>query len=111
MPATRTSALAPGAMTCVAIDRERVVIAIVGGTFYAIRDVCGHRHAPLSKGKLHGYVIECPLHFALFDVRTGRFLNGPASADVPAYQVRVEDETVYVRLQTITTVDQTEGAG
>src|SRR3989454_3445630 len=39
--------------------------------------ICGHRQAPLSKGTLEGHVIECPLHFATFDVRTGKLLSGP----------------------------------
>ena len=65
--------------------------------FYALRDSCGHRQAPLSKGTLAGRVIECPLHFATFDVRTGKLLSGPASADVPTYEVRVEEDTVYVK--------------
>ena len=94
---TRTSELAPGAMKWVAVDRERVLVANVGGTFYAIQDVCGHRHETLSKGTLWGYVIECPLHFACFDVRTGKLISGPASADVPTYEVRVEGDTVYVK--------------
>jgi nitrite reductase/ring-hydroxylating ferredoxin subunit len=41
--------------------------------------------------------VECPLHFAQFDVRTGRFLSGPASADVRAYEVQVDGDTLYVR--------------
>jgi nitrite reductase/ring-hydroxylating ferredoxin subunit len=97
VPVTRASALSPGAMTWVAVDRERVLIANVDGAFYALQDACGHRQAPLSKGTLAGHVIECPLHFAQFDVRTGKLLSGPAAADVPAYQVRVEDDTVYVK--------------
>jgi nitrite reductase/ring-hydroxylating ferredoxin subunit len=97
MPVTAASDLAPGAMTWVVIDRERVLLANVGGVFYALQDACGHRQAPLSKGTLAGYVIECPLHFATFDVRTGKLLSGPASADVLTYEVRVEGDTVYVR--------------
>jgi nitrite reductase/ring-hydroxylating ferredoxin subunit len=84
-------------MTWVAVDRERVIIANVDGAFHALLDRCGHRHAPLSKGSLWGYVLECPLHYAQFDVRTGKLLNGPASADVPTYEVQVEGDTVYVR--------------
>ena len=87
----------PGTMTFVAIERERIVLAHVEGGFYALRDVCGHRNAPLSRGRLDGYAIECPLHFATFDVRTGRLIDGPVSADVPTYAVRVEGDTVYVR--------------
>jgi 3-phenylpropionate/trans-cinnamate dioxygenase ferredoxin component len=97
VPVTAASALAPGAMTWVVVDRERVLIANVGGVFYALRDACGHRQMPLSKGTLSGHVVECPLHFATFDVRTGRPLGGPASADVPSYEVRLSDGTVYVR--------------
>ena len=91
--------LSPGSMTWVAVDRERVLLANVEGTFYALSDVCGHLRAPLSRGRLDGYSVECPLHFACFDVRTGALISGPISTDVPTYQVRVEDGTVYVKSQ------------
>jgi 3-phenylpropionate/trans-cinnamate dioxygenase ferredoxin subunit len=97
VPVTRASEVAPGAMRWVAIDGERVLIANVAGAFYALSDACGHRQAPLSRGTLTGHVVECPLHFAQFDVRTGRLVGGPASADVPVYQVQVAGDTVYVK--------------
>ena len=97
VPVTRASDVAPGAMTWVALERERVLLANVDGVFYALKDACGHRQAPLSKGTLAGHVIECPLHFAQFDVRTGQLLSGPTSAAVPTYEVRVEGDTVYVK--------------
>jgi len=93
----KTSDLAPGEMKFVAVDRERVVLANVNGAFYALRDVCGHRNAPLSRGKLIGCLIECPLHFAQFDIRTGKLIDGPISADIPVYEVRVDGDTVYVK--------------
>jgi nitrite reductase/ring-hydroxylating ferredoxin subunit len=97
VPVARASELSPGAMTWVALDRERVLIANVGGLFYGLQDACGHRQAALSKGKLDGHVVECPLHFAQFDVRTGKLLSGPVAADVPTYEVRVEGDTVYLK--------------
>jgi len=93
----RVSELAAGEMKFAAIDGQRIVVANVEGRFYALRDVCGHRNAPLSRGRLLGHLIECPLHFALFDLRTGKLVDGPISADVPAYEVRVEGETVYIK--------------
>ena len=93
----KTTDLLPGQMKWVAVNGERRVLANVEGTFYAISDVCGHRNAPLSRGKLEGYLIECPLHFAQFDVRTGKLVDGPISADVPIYEVRVEGDTVLIR--------------
>jgi nitrite reductase/ring-hydroxylating ferredoxin subunit len=92
-----TADIPPGAMKCVAVDRVRVLVANVEGIFYAIGDMCGHRRAPLSAGVLDGYLVECPLHYAFFDVRSGKFVDGPASADVPAYEVRVDDQTVFVK--------------
>jgi nitrite reductase/ring-hydroxylating ferredoxin subunit len=97
VPVTRASELSPGAMTWVSVDRERVLLANVDGSIYALQDACGHRQAPLSKGRLEGHVVECPLHFAQFDVRTGKLLSGPTSADVPTCEVLVEGDIVYVR--------------
>jgi 3-phenylpropionate/trans-cinnamate dioxygenase ferredoxin subunit len=97
VPVAKTTDLLPGQMKWVAVNGERRVLANVEGTFYAISDVCGHRNAPLSRGKLEGYLIECPLHFAQFDVRTGELVNGPVSTAVAVYQVRVEGETVYIK--------------
>jgi nitrite reductase/ring-hydroxylating ferredoxin subunit len=96
-PVAQIADIPPGSMKCVAIDRERILLANVDGAFHAIGEVCGHRNAPLSRGRLNGHLVECPLHFALFDVRTGRFVDGPTAADVPAYQTRVEDGTVFVK--------------
>jgi nitrite reductase/ring-hydroxylating ferredoxin subunit len=97
VPVAKASELSPGQMKWVAVNGERRVLANVEGTFYAISDVCGHRNAPLSRGKLDGYLIECPLHFAQFDVRTGELVNGPVSTSVPTYQVFVEGDTVYIK--------------
>jgi nitrite reductase/ring-hydroxylating ferredoxin subunit len=97
VPVASVTELAPGQMRWVAVDSERLVLANVDGVVYALRDVCGHKNAPLSRGKLSGHVIECPLHFAQFDVRTGELLSGPVSAPVPIYEVRVDGNTIYVK--------------
>src|SRR3981189_2337887 len=88
--------LAPGEMKFVAVARDRIVLANVAGSFYALRDVCGHLNAPLSRGRLDGCIVECPLHFAQFDVRTGKLIDGPISADVPVYEGRVENGAVLI---------------
>lgn len=88
--------LPPGQITWVAVEGERVLLANVEGTIYALEDTCGHQRVPLSRGRLDGYTVECPLHFACYDVRTGALLTGPLAEDVPVYEVRVEGETIYV---------------
>lgn len=97
VPVEKVSDLPPGRMTRVTVDRERILLVNVDGTFYALSDMCGHQRAPLSRGKLEGHVVECPLHFARYDVRTGALLSGPVAEDVPCHEVRVEGEMICVR--------------
>jgi nitrite reductase/ring-hydroxylating ferredoxin subunit len=97
VPVAKTGDVPAGGMIVVAIDRERIMLANVAGQFHAMRDMCGHRNAPLSRGKLDGHIVECPLHFAQFDVRTGKLIDGPISADVPVYEVRIDGDTVLIK--------------
>jgi 3-phenylpropionate/trans-cinnamate dioxygenase ferredoxin component len=97
IPVATIADIPAGSMKCVAVDRARVLLAHVDGHFYAVSDVCGHRNAPLSRGRLDGHIVECPLHFAQFDVRSGKLVDGPISADVAAYEVRVDGDMVLLK--------------
>ena len=97
VPVKQVSELPSGQMTRILVDGERVLLANVDGTFYALEDTCGHQRMALSRGRLEGYEVECPLHFARFDIRTGELVIGPVSEDVLTYEVRVENDTVYVK--------------
>jgi 3-phenylpropionate/trans-cinnamate dioxygenase ferredoxin subunit len=93
----RVADLPPGRMMRVMVDRQPVLLANVGGDFYALDDVCGHQRAALSRGALTDWVVECPVHFAQFDVRSGKFLEGPDAADVQTYALREVDGIVQVK--------------
>ena len=67
-----------------------IAVCNVGGTLYAIDDVCTHDDAPLNQGYLEGCEIECPRHGARFDVRTGDATELPAVVPVDIFPVRVE---------------------
>lgn len=44
--------------------------------FYATQATCPHVFAPLARGKiLDGCKIQCPLHRARFDIRTGQVID------------------------------------
>jgi 3-phenylpropionate/trans-cinnamate dioxygenase ferredoxin component len=76
----------------------RVAIAVfnVDGELFAIDDTCTHQDASLSQGWLEDCMVECPLHAASFDLRTGRPTGPPAKRPVRTYPVLVEDGVVYV---------------
>ncbi|QBI55181.1 bifunctional 3-phenylpropionate/cinnamic acid dioxygenase ferredoxin subunit [Streptomonospora litoralis] len=64
---------------------------------YAVDDTCTHQNASLSDGWLEGCFIECPLHEAAFDLRTGAPTCLPAKRPVRTHSVTVSDDgCVYV---------------
>jgi 3-phenylpropionate/trans-cinnamate dioxygenase ferredoxin subunit len=88
--------IAPDTGHYVEVDDVPVAVWNVGGVYYATQDTCTHEEALLSEGDLWGEVIECPLHGAQFDVRTGEVLSLPALFPLDTYAVKVEDGVVYV---------------
>jgi nitrite reductase/ring-hydroxylating ferredoxin subunit len=79
------------------LDGEPIALYRLGGEIHAVSDTCTHELALLSQGFVDGDTIECPLHGAQFDIRTGQCLSGPANEDLRTYEVRVEGDDVYVR--------------
>ncbi|KID29987.1 ferredoxin subunit of nitrite reductase and ring-hydroxylating dioxygenase [Prauserella sp. Am3] len=79
-----------------------VAIAVfnVDGELYAIDDTCTHQDASLSDGWLEGCAVECPLHAACFDLRTGQPSGPPAKKPVRTHAVSIDDGVIYVHEST-----------
>ena len=77
---------------------KEVCVARVGNEVFAIEDNCSHQDAALSEGEQNGYKIECWLHSAEFDLRTGEALTPPASKAVKTYPVLVDGNNVVVEI-------------
>ena len=75
-----------------------ICVARVGNEVFAIEDNCSHQDAALSEGEQNGYKIECWLHSAEFDLRTGDALTPPASQPVKTYPVSVDGNNVVVEI-------------
>ncbi|MEE1751048.1 bifunctional 3-phenylpropionate/cinnamic acid dioxygenase ferredoxin subunit [Streptomyces sp. SP18CS02] len=73
-----------------------IAVFNAGGELYAIDDTCTHQDASLSEGWLEGRLIECPLHAAAFDLRTGQPSCPPARRPVRTHRVTVIDGIVHV---------------
>jgi 3-phenylpropionate/trans-cinnamate dioxygenase ferredoxin subunit len=77
-----------------------VAVFNADGELFAIDDTCTHQDASLSEGWLEGRLIECPLHAACFDLRTGKPTGPPAKRPVRTYPTLVKDGVVYVDVPT-----------
>jgi nitrite reductase/ring-hydroxylating ferredoxin subunit len=82
----RVSDVPPGSSLLVG----EVTVFNVGGRFCATQSRCTHRQGSLSKGKLDGTTVTCPLHGAQFNVCTDAVLRGPATEPLKTYRVIVE---------------------
>ena len=69
----------------------------VDNQLYAIEDVCPHGPSLLSRGYARDGKVKCPLHGAVFDIKTGECLEGPAERNLQTYAVLVRDNSVYVQ--------------
>ena len=76
-------------------SKLKIAIFNLGGTFYAISDVCIHKGGPLSMGSLDGDKVQCPWHGWKYSVKNGKSPHEGGDS-VSSYPVRVTEGRIYV---------------
>jgi 3-phenylpropionate/trans-cinnamate dioxygenase ferredoxin subunit len=89
--------ITPGEASVLAVDPP-VAVWSVDGEIYATDDTCTHEMFSLAEGYLDGCEVECALHWAKFDVRTGAPVGLPAYPRLRSYPVQVTDGVIFVDL-------------
>ena len=82
------SVLVEGKPIAIDVDGVAVCVAKVGDEVFAVADICTHSEASLSEGEITGTKIECWLHGAEFDLRTGEALTPPATESLKSFKVK-----------------------
>lgn len=82
----------------ITVNQQVIGIYRVGEEFFAISDVCTHQFAYLSEGFIDAFVVECPLHQATFDLRSGKALSGPAKQDLRTFPTKVVGDVIFVAI-------------
>jgi len=79
------------------VSGDRILVANVGGEFYAMRAKCNHMGGALDKGTLENNVVTCPLHGSKWDVKTGALVQfvRPLPPET-VYRVLVEGDQISV---------------
>ncbi|MCC2593338.1 non-heme iron oxygenase ferredoxin subunit [Tessaracoccus sp. OS52] len=80
-------------------DDLRVAVVLHQGEYFAIEDECSHGAVPLSDGDVVNGTVECYLHGSVFDLRTGRALNLPATEPVRVFPCRVDGTSIAVDVE------------
>ncbi|MCO6427702.1 MAG: Rieske 2Fe-2S domain-containing protein [Nitrosomonas communis] len=110
MPKTtlKASQLREGQPKRVELEGKGILVAMVGGNFYAIGDKCTHRGCSLSDGTLEGTIVTCPCHGSKFDIANGKVvawvggypiigkITSFMKKDEPVYQVTMEGDEITI---------------
>ena len=84
----------------VELDGTPVSVVKTEGEVFAINDICSHANVSLSEGEVEDCQIECWLHGSMFDLRTGKPTNLPATEPVATFPIDVRGTDVYVDTET-----------
>ena len=86
-----------GFVTMFKVAGKAVVLTRIGDDIHAFSGTCTHADFKLGTSRLvKGCDIECPVHGAMFDARSGAVRKGPADLPLPCYSVKIEGEDVLV---------------
>ncbi|CAB4933702.1 unannotated protein [freshwater metagenome] len=77
---------------------KSICVTRIGNEVFAIDDTCSHSDASLSEGEVTNFRIECWLHGAEFDLRTGEALTLPANIALQTYPVTIDSNSVTVEI-------------
>ena len=93
----------PGTMKSVAANGKKLLVAHVDGAFYAMQQRCPHLGGNLSRGRLEGKTVTCPLHKATFDLTTGEVIDVAhllflkfKTKQAATYPVKIDGDSVMV---------------
>lgn len=96
--ATQVSAFGERRVIGTVCDGHRVAVYRLDGEYFATSDICPHAGAALSSGCVVEHYVECPVHYALFDIRTGAADGAVTARNVRTYPTRVDGDEILVDL-------------
>lgn len=95
----KTSELSINSSKVINLGDKQIALFNYEGEYYALDDMCSHAEASLSEGDVYDCKVECPLHGAEFDLKTGDAVTLPATKSVNKYIVNVEDDYIFLEMK------------
>jgi nitrite reductase/ring-hydroxylating ferredoxin subunit/uncharacterized membrane protein len=99
MPVLDDAALPEGKPMRVTVDGSEVLLYRADRRIYALGNRCSHRGGPLHKGQFQDRLVTCPWHLSTFRLEDGSVVRGPAPAPQPAFDARVNQGKIEVRVR------------
>ena len=95
------AALEEGASARAVAGDATVLLYRANGRIHAIGSRCSHAGGPLDEGDIDAAncTVSCPWHQSVFRLEDGSVVHGPASVPQAAFETRVEDGKIEIRLR------------
>ena len=78
------------------IDGKKIAIFNQDG-YHALDSVCVHQDGSIApEGKIEGDIVECPLHFWHYNIKTGELLDYLKGVKLKKYEIDVRDDGIYL---------------
>ena len=94
----KTSELSLNSSKVINLGDKQIAVFNYEDEFYALDDMCSHAEASLSEGDVYDCKVECPLHGAEFDLKSGEAVTLPATKPVTKYKISIEDGYIYLEM-------------
>jgi 3-phenylpropionate/trans-cinnamate dioxygenase ferredoxin subunit len=88
--------IAPGATRTADAGGHKLLLCRTGDAYFAVENKCSHTGALMTRGRLRGDCIVCPVHGARFQLRDGKHLTPPASSGLRTFKLRIEAGRIQV---------------
>ena len=87
-----------GQSVSVEVDGTNILICNTEEGFFAVQDLCTHSFTPLCGGHIQGTLISCPLHGAVFNLKTGEVMAPPAFEDLEIFELKIHGTSIGVKV-------------
>ena len=77
------------------IDGKQIAVFNQDG-LHALDDLCVHQDGSIAPGKLDGDIVECPLHFWHYNIKTGQLTDYLKDVKLETYSIETRDDGIYV---------------
>ena len=85
-----------GNSVSVNVNGTKILICNTEEGFFAVQDMCTHALVPLCGGLIQGTLISCPLHGAVYDLKSGEVMAPPAFEDLQTFKLKIEGTSIRV---------------
>jgi len=79
------------------IEGKKIAVFNQNG-YHALDALCVHQDGFIAPGKFDGDIVECPLHFLHYNIKTGELKAYLKDIKLQTYMTDVRDDGVYIEL-------------